>query len=114
MNQPQKNQKNRSEEFVTRPLICSRCKGTAFRKYGKNPTGSQIYRCEKCLRTLTPHTNIRKPDIVVNPQAEYLKDCWDTRALGLKGVGDSSYKINFKPILKIGYGKHRKPIVKSV
>ena len=117
MNQPQRIQTSEEFEFVTRPFVCPECQGTAFRKNGKNYTGSQIYECKQCLKQLTPFTNIKKPNIVVDPQAEYLKDCWDSRALGMKGVGDSSYKINFTPItqdwLRETAKKHCKVLLSS-
>jgi len=76
-------------------IFCSQCGSDQYRKDGKNKSsGSQIYQCKQCGQSFTPA--YAKPEYVVNPQAEYAKDVWDCRALGIDGgVGKSSHKLNF-------------------
>lgn len=78
-------------------VACIHCGSDQCRKNGKNDSGSQSYRCRICGRGFTPVEV--KPEPIVNPQAEYQKDVWDCRCLGIDGgVGKSSYKLNFTPL----------------
>lgn len=76
-------------------ISCPKCNNHQFRKNGKNKSsGSQIYYCKQCDQSFTP--GLEKVKVIVNPQAEYVKDIWDCRYLGIEGgVGKSSYKLNF-------------------
>ncbi|WP_017662783.1 tyrosine-type recombinase/integrase [Baaleninema simplex] len=79
-------------------IVCPNCGSEEYRKNGKNKSsGTQIYYCKRCGRDFTPLP--ATPGFAVNPKAEYEKDCWDCRRLGLDGgVGKSSYKLNFSQL----------------
>lgn len=54
-----------------------------------------LIQTEKLIRYPTGE----KPEWSVNPQAEYVKDIWDARALGVEPrIGKSSYKLNFSSL----------------
>lgn len=78
-------------------VICPKCGSDQYRKNGKNKSsGSQVYSCKQCSRNFTPESAVEDHQFAVNPQAEYQKDIWDCRALGVDGgVGKSSHKLNF-------------------
>lgn len=85
-----------SQARIESGLCCPDCGSDQYRKNGKNKSlgRTQIYECKRCGRTFTPLEP--QPLFVVDPQAEYVKDIWDCRCLGLQdGVGKSSHKLNF-------------------
>lgn len=91
--------KRRISSVPTSPeLYCPNCGSDQHRKNGRNKTSrTQVYACKQCGRSFTRVES--KPLFVVDPQAEYEKDTWDCRRLGLEGgVGKSSYKLNFVEI----------------
>lgn len=84
-------------------LICPRCAGTGFQKWGVSKTGKPSFKCKKCNRMYTP--NAENPFIEYVPnsdlQAEYTKDIWDFRNLGLDiNKAYSVYTVNFTDILQ--------------
>lgn len=83
---------------VEQSICCPKCGSDQYRKNGKNKSsGSQIYWCKQCNQGFTPLEPT--PLFAVNPQAEFTKDIWDCRCLGLQdGVGKSSYKLNFSQL----------------
>ncbi len=76
-------------------IVCPKCGSNEYRKNGRNKSSkNQVYYCRQCDRSFTLEKE--KLEIVIDPQAEYLKDIWDCRYLGIEGgVGKSSYKLNF-------------------
>lgn len=84
---------------IKQPTRCPYCDGVQYRKNGRNDSGSQSYWCKSCSRGFTPVAAKFEP--IVNPQSEYQKDIWDCRCLGIEGgVGKSSYKLNFAPLVQ--------------
>ncbi len=80
--------------ITTPTLVCSWCGGWRFVKRRKSPKGHQIYLCRVCGRHFTHNTDKFVP--ILNPEAEYEKDIWDCRNLGLKArIGRQQYKVNF-------------------
>ncbi|WP_052055313.1 phage integrase SAM-like domain-containing protein [Myxosarcina sp. GI1] len=95
MNQPQPIHQNK--QILINEIICPKCNSKNFRKDGIADSGYQTYYCKSCTRRFTPKPE--ELEILVNPKLEYLKDCWDCRALGIQGgVGKSSYKLDFTSI----------------
>ncbi len=89
---------NTEVDSVSRPaLVCRHCGGWRFVKRRKNPKGYQIYLCRVCNRHFDDEPP--KPDYIVDPEAEYKKDIWDSRNLGVPSrVGRYLYKLNFESI----------------
>jgi len=78
-------------------IACHHCNSKIFVKKRKSKQGHQIYICKSCGRHFTYNPN--KTKIVVNPEAEYKKDAWDCRKLGISpGVGNYSYRLTFSNI----------------
>ncbi|MEP0754077.1 tyrosine-type recombinase/integrase [Trichocoleus sp. Lan] len=85
-----------TEQSVTKPpLLCTHCGGNRYVKRRKDKkNGHQIYLCKQCGRHFIDNPN--KFKAVVNPQAEYEKNIWDCRNLGLEPkVGTTQYKLSF-------------------
>jgi integrase len=79
------------------PVFCNHCGSDWYIKRRKDPRGNQIYICKRCKRHFTH--NPSKFKAVVNPQAEYEKDVWDCRNLGIDArVGKYTYKPSFSDI----------------
>jgi integrase/recombinase XerD len=85
-------------ESVSRPaLVCKHCGGWRVVKRRKTPKGFQLYLCKVCNRHFDDEPP--KPDFIVDPEAEYKKDVWDSRSLGLPSrVGRFLYKLSFQEI----------------
>lgn len=78
-------------------ITCHHCGSNKFVKRRKDKKGHQIYLCKACGRHFT--YNPDKVQHIVNPEAEYKKDIWDCRNLGISpGVGKYGYTLNFSNI----------------
>jgi integrase/recombinase XerD len=78
-------------------IVCHHCGSDKFVKKRRDKKGHQIYICKACGRHFT--YNPDKMQYAVNPDAEYKKDVWDCRNLGLSpGVGKYSYRLVFSNI----------------
>lgn len=78
-------------------IVCHHCGSKKFVKRRKDFKGHQIYLCKACGRHFT--YNPDKIEHIVNPEAEYKKDVWDCRNLGISpGVGKYTYTLNFSDI----------------
>jgi integrase/recombinase XerD len=81
-------------------LSCTHCNSLKFVKRRKDHKGDQIYLCKSCGRHFVYNPQKAK-DLVVNPEAECLKDIWDCRCFGVEpGVGRYTYKLNFTRIVQ--------------
>lgn len=84
-------------------LFCPNCKSGSFVKHGKSKKrGVQNYKCRECgkcfLESITPSS---RPEFLSSedPSAEYEKDVWDIRNLGVQpGPALCRYKLNFTTI----------------
>ncbi|MEH2325886.1 MAG: tyrosine-type recombinase/integrase [Nostoc sp.] len=75
-------------------ITCHHCESDKFVKKRKSDKGYQIYICKSCGRHFT--YNPDKIQFVINPEAEYKKDVWDCRNLGIcPGVGRYNYRLTF-------------------
>lgn len=75
-------------------LVCTHCGGDRYIKRRKDQKGDQVYLCKLCGKTFV--NNSSKFVVNQNIQAEYLKDVWDVRSLGIEhSKSKSQYKINF-------------------
>lgn len=82
-------------------LVCPRCAGTGFHNIGLSRTGKPSYKCKECRRSFTPNAKRPLMEYVPNSdlEAEYVKDIWDLRNLGLDlNKANSIYKVNFTDI----------------
>lgn len=80
------------------PLSCTHCGSSRFVKRRKDYKGDQVYLCKECGRNFVDSKK-KKEQFVVNPEAEYPKNIWDIRRLGIEpGIGKYQYKLNFTKI----------------
>lgn len=81
-------------------LSCPDCKSSQFTRKGKNEKGVEIYKCNKCERRFQKNSTSRRAFFQSNdPIAEYEKDIWDIRNLGVsKKPARASYTLNFADI----------------
>ncbi|MBL1178656.1 MAG: tyrosine-type recombinase/integrase [Pantanalinema sp. GBBB05] len=82
-------------------IVCHHCGSDHYvkRRKSKDGKGYQIYLCKRCGKHFTHNPDKFKP--VVNPDAEYKKNIWDCRNLGIDpGVGKYVYKISFEGIVQ--------------
>lgn len=108
-------QQKRSHTKVKPEIFCYHCGSREHRKNGTNKgSGTQIYRCKDCDKDFTPGSN-KQTLIVVDPKAEYEKDCWDCRRLGLSpGMqARENYRLNFEAIAQPWLKTASKKFVKS-
>lgn len=78
-------------------INCRHCGSDKFVKRRFDDKGHQVYLCKSCGRHFTHNPD--KTQYVVNPEAEYKKDVWDCRNLGLSpGVGQYNYRLTFSNI----------------
>ncbi|BAY29190.1 integrase family protein [Nostoc carneum NIES-2107] len=78
-------------------ITCHHCESEKFVKRRKDKKGHQIYLCKNCNRHFTHNPD--KTQYIVNPEAEYKKDVWDCRNLGISpGVGKYCYRLTFSDI----------------
>lgn len=95
------------------PMLCLFCQINNVRKAG-SPKGKQYFSCKDCKRRwLGDITGILPLQLEVNPEAEYKKDIWDVRKLGLKGqTATSDYLVNFTQICQEWLKEATKKFVK--
>ena len=97
---PQQNQREYKllTELEKKQITCHHCGSDSFVKKRKSRSKEkhQIYICKKCSRHFTYNPNKLETTYIVNPEAEYKKNIWDIRNLGIpRSVGQYRYKLNF-------------------
>ncbi|ELS03576.1 site-specific recombinase XerD [Xenococcus sp. PCC 7305] len=85
-------------ELEKKLITCHHCGSDSFVKKRKSrgKKRHQIYICKKCGRHFTYNPEKSAKVHIVNPEAEYKKDIWDIRNLGIpNSIGQYCYKLNF-------------------